>query len=181
MISQYVLPRDHLDAKNDEEGVIGTCKMQWKAACEEGLLLEANEPRSDFSTAFDPERIFVRNDGPYFLDTGFGFAESNSDQSLPNGILIEEDEPTIGKLRIILKLTIGGSHDRQQGNGTVVDFTPQLCLRFNAAGRRHLIGAELWDVDHFDIEMLKCWIRGCDEMHGSDHCLRTLESSMCDL
>lgn len=164
MISQYVLQRDDPDAKDDEEGGLRT---QWKAACQKGLLVEANEPGSDFSTVFDPARIFVRNDGPYFLDAGFGVSESSFDQSLPNGISIDEDEPNVGKLRIILRLTIGGSHERPQVNETVVDFTPQLCLRFNATGSRHLSGVESWEVPHFDIGLLKCWLRGCEESHGS--------------
>jgi hypothetical protein len=156
--------------------------------------VDARREESDSMRTWPASRIVVRNDGPYFLDAGH-FDPDNPyriDLSDPNQAAIrllmklaisfldeakstdsiestaESDnfEPTN---EVYYTYGIGSIDDSKQVASSF-DMTPQFCLRYSTGDHDspHLSSIEPWEVPLFDISLVRTWLQGCEDVHGSN-------------
>ncbi len=145
-------------------------------------------------------RIFVRNDGPSFLENRYDFTPDDR---------YDTHDPRKLVIRAIMNLTITVPPETPSESACVSghlvaapflpdqDFessvpgytepsleefreyrvTPQYSLVYSPGGQSDLVRIEPWEVPYFDIALLRSWVRDCEMFHG-DQCTRFLASDM---
>lgn len=109
--------------------------------------------------------VVVRNDGPFFLDTGYYPAYHPSRE--------DSTDPTRTAIRLIMNLQIGVLSKDQSvpedidNTASSIAMTPQFCLYYSTGESPCFTHIEPWEVPFFDVPLLRTWLRGCETVHGS--------------
>ncbi len=137
-------------------------------------------------------RIFVRNDGPSFLDNDYHFSpEIRYDIRDPSKLIIRaimnlsitvppetasgsdyESGLIVARPRLPNQKDASSPPDCDEPNFDEfqeIRVTPQYCLIYSPGERSELLGIEPWEVPYFDISLLLSWVRDCEIFHG-DQC-----------
>jgi len=128
---------------------------------------------SDSLQHLPPSRILLRSNGPYFLDRGPGWGNPEPYRKAAHRIHSTDATKLAIKLLIHLDIIIhnpdsGLPDDLSTATPTLV-VTPQFCLWYSTVEELpHLISIEPWEVDFFDVSLLKTWIKGCEKAHGQE-------------
>ena len=110
-------------------------------------------------------RVFIRNDGPFFLDTGYYPAYHPSREHLA--------DPTKTAIRLVMSLHVSMLLEDQRppediyNAASSITLTPQFCLYYSTGAAPCLVCIEPWEVPFFDISLLRTWLQGCESVHGS--------------
>lgn len=119
--------------------------------------------------SWQTSRILVTNDGPYFLDLGH-FPAKVAHRYESRGW-----NRTV--IRCLMSLNVSFIADdldlpttRQDVLGKMtssIAITPQFCLTYSKGNLSHLKSIEAWEISFFHVSLLKTWLRGCENVHGS--------------
>ncbi|KAF4983713.1 hypothetical protein FZEAL_929 [Fusarium zealandicum] len=112
-------------------------------------------------------RVWVRNDGPFFLDEDTGDLE----RSALHRIDSSNPEESIVRLLLALEVRIDPENatvpTKEEIERSRFNMTPQFCLRYSIGkSTSHLASVDPWEVRYFDFSVLKQWIQGCSKLHG---------------
>lgn len=131
-------------------------------------ILKAVNSRLKESESFEQwpiTRVFVRNDGPFFLDTGYYPAYHPSREDLT--------DPAKTAIRLVMNLQVSmllkdqRSPEDINNAASSITMTPQFCLYYSTSAAPHFASIEPWEVPFFDISLLRTWLQGCERVHGS--------------
>ena len=108
-------------------------------------------------------RISVRNQGPFYLDSGA------YEEGIP-AHRIDLSDPTAKIVRLLISLEVRllfevGQNPQSQAEPEKIELTPQFSLRYSMGEDSRLETIKPWDIPYFDVSLLKKWVKGCEEVH----------------
>lgn len=129
---------------NSEETCL-VCRAIWAS-------LQAIYDREEASIGAQSD-VIIQIQGPYYLREVPFLSDFNS---LPKDLM--DDNPVI-PLFFKIDVTKDGESD--------LHITPQFKFHYSQHKTpSYLRQVELWDVNHFDVTLLRDWISRCDSVHG---------------
>lgn len=119
-------------------------------------VVNSHRTESESFEKWPASRTFVRNDGPFFLDTGYypAYHPSRVDTSNPTNTAVR----LVMNLNISMLLEDPGSPEDINNGASSIDMTPQFCLYFSTSATPHLAHVESWEIPFFDISLLRTWL-----------------------
>lgn len=126
-------------------------------------VITIKESKSVAIRNWPSSRVLVRNQGPFFLDSG-AFEEG-----IP-AHRVDVSDPTVNLVRLLISLELrfqsdGGQDSSDQAEKEPLKFTPQFCLRYSVGQDPRLRSIKPWEVPYFNVSLPKKWIGGCEEVH----------------
>ncbi|KAL7624540.1 hypothetical protein AAE478_006107 [Parahypoxylon ruwenzoriense] len=128
-------------------------------------------------------RIVVCMSGPFYLDRGFddqGILSRYPDLSDPDYLVIKmflelevkclppiNPEDNVAEQSFTKQVgAIAVASDEVQNASTAFTITPQFKMKYSNEKTPILCGIERWEVPFFDINVLRGWLKHCDDTHG---------------